>query len=57
MFIFLNDKIPSYVLFDVIVHFITQKLRKKKNTYFIVQSMKIEKAKFSLILTGQEVAK
>ena len=53
----LNNTIPSYVLFDVIVHVITQKLRKKLNTYFLIQSMQTEKAKFSLILTGREVAK
>ena len=53
----LSNTIPSYVLFDVIVHVITQKLRKKLNTYFLIQSMQTEKAKFSLILTGREVAK
>ena len=29
IFQFLNDKIHSYVLFDIIVHFITQKLKNK----------------------------
>ena len=41
IFQFFNDKTLSYVLFDIIVHFIIQKL-KNKHTFF-----KTEKAKSS----------
>ena len=44
IFQFLNDKIYNYVLFDIIVNFIFQKL---KNTHFPQKVYKLSKAKFS----------
>ena len=51
IFQFLNDKIHSYVVFDIIVHFIIQKL-KNKHTFF--KNIKTEKAEEPLILTERE---
>ena len=56
MFIFqyLNDKILNYVLFDITVNFVNQKL--KKHTHFPHNLYKLSKAKF-LVLTEQEETK
>ena len=54
IFQFLNDKIHSYVVFDIIVHFIIQKL-KNKNT--LLKNIQTEKAEEPLILTEREETK
>jgi hypothetical protein len=54
IFQFLNDKIHSYVVFDIIVHFIIQKL-KKNNTF--LKNIQTEKAEEPLILTEREETK
>ena len=54
IFQFLNDKIHSYVVFDMIVHFIIQKL---KNKYTFLKNIPTEKAEEPLILTEREEAK
>ena len=53
VFIFqvLNDKIHSYVVFDIIVHFIIQKL---KNKHTFLKNIQTEKAEEPLILTERE---
>ena len=45
IFQFLNDRIHSYVLFDMIVNLIIPKLKKK--THFPQKVYKLSKAKFS----------
>jgi hypothetical protein len=54
MSLFFNDKIHSYVVFDIIVRFIIQKL-KNKDTF--LKNIPTEKAEESLILTEREEAK
>ena len=46
IFQFLNDEIHSYVLFDIIVNFIIQKL---KNKHTFLKNIQTEKAEESLI--------
>ena len=53
-FQFLNDKMQNYVLFDIIVDFIIQKLQNKHS--FLKKYKKLRKLN-SLILTGQEETK
>jgi hypothetical protein len=48
IFQFLNDKLHSYVVFDIIVHFIIQNLKNKHTFLKIIQT---EKAEEPLILT------
>ena len=48
IFQFLNDKIHSYVVFDIIVHFIIQKLKNKQT---FLKNMQTETAEEPLILT------
>ena len=50
----LNDKIHDYVVFDIIVHFITQKL-KSKDTF--LKNIQTEKAEERLNLTKREETK
>ena len=45
---FFNVKILSYVLFDIIVHFIIQKF---KNKHTFLENIQTEKAEEPLILT------
>ena len=54
IFQFANDKIHSYVVFDIIVHFIIQKL---KNKHTFLKNIQTEKAEEPLILTGREETK
>ena len=54
IFQFLNDKIHSYVVFDIIVHFIIQKL---KNKHTFLKNIQTEKAEEPLILTEQDETK
>jgi hypothetical protein len=54
IFQFLNDKIHSYVVFDIIVHFIIQKL---KNKYTFLKIIQTGKAEEPLILTEREETK
>jgi hypothetical protein len=54
IFQFLNDKIHSYVVFDIIVHFIIQKL---KNKHTFLKTIQTEKAEEPLILTEREETK
>jgi hypothetical protein len=54
IFQFLNDKIHSYVVFDIIVHFVIQKLNDK---YTFLKNIQTEKAEEPLILTEQEETK
>ena len=54
MSLFFNDKIHSYVVFDIIVRFIIQKL-KNKDTF--LKNIPTEKAEEPLILTEREEAK
>jgi hypothetical protein len=53
IFQFLNDKIHSYV-FNIIVHFVIQKL-KDKHTF--LKNIQTEKAEGPLILTEREETK
>ena len=50
----LNDKIHDYVVFDIIVYFITQKL-KNKDTF--LKNIQTEKAEEPLILTERKETK
>ena len=45
IFQYFNDKILNYVLFDITVNFVNQKL--KKHTHFPHNLYKLSKAKFS----------
>ena len=54
IFQFLNDKIHRYVLFDIIVHFIIQKLKNKLTFLKIIQTEKFEEP---LIFTEWEETK
>ena len=54
IFQFLNDKMYSYVVFDIIVHFIIKKL---KNKHTFLKNMQTEKAEEPLILTEREETK
>ena len=54
IFQFLNDKIHSYVVFDIIVHFVIQKL-KDKHTF--LKNIQTEKAEEPLLLTEREETK
>ena len=54
IFQFLNDKIHNYVLFDIIVHFIIQKL---KNKHTLLKNIQTEKTEEPLILTVWEETK
>ena len=48
---FLNDKIHNYVLFDIIVNSMIQKL---KNKHTFLKNIQTEKGEEPLILTEQE---
>ena len=54
IFQFLNDEIHSYVVFDIIVHFVIQKF---KNKHTFLKNIQTEKAEESLILTEREERK
>ena len=54
IFQFLNNKMHNYALFDVIVHFIIQKL---KNKHTFLKNIQTEKAEEPLILTEREETK
>ena len=47
----MNDKLHKYVLFDIIVSFIIQKLKNKRT---FLKNIQTEKAEEPLILTGRE---
>ena len=54
IFQFFNDKIHSYVVFDIILHSIIQKL---KNKHTFLQNIQTEEAEEPLILTEREETK
>ena len=54
IFLFLNDKIHSYLMFDIIVHFIIEKL---KNERTFLKNVHTEKAEELLIFTEREETK